>query len=350
MIRIADIFKKYKEEKKKIDLGSSDFEQSQDSSSSKKNAVPSNKLSVSSAVHKELDRLINTDVGELYESVLTLARRLYKPAAEFEKDILPSIGTAVEKMADLLIGGNQDLLRISLADYLKSEDYPYYHALNVCIISLEIGLGAGYERLRLIELGKVSFIHDFAISQFFNSPEKKHILEKEELEKIKDYPNVTLDILTKFTKELSGAVLELIGRQQENLQVFLPAAGLNSDRILEYARIVILADVYETMTHQRPYRNKYTPLETIKNILDNKSAFDPRGVKSLIERVGIFPVGTLVRLNTNEIGMVLKENPQLPLRPSVKILCDAYGREVKESKMIDLSDNSMIYIEESLKS
>jgi hypothetical protein len=60
-------------------------------------------------------------------------------------------------------------------------------------------------------------------------------------------------------------------------------------------------------------------------------------------------MGTMVKLNTKEVGMVIKENPDLPLRPTVNLMYDAYGKELKEPRQINLSESSMIYIEECLK-
>ncbi len=361
MLRISDIFKKYKEEKKKAEAADAgpgrqdvsggvdaglDSAQGQEAS---KNAKSCNKVSIASAVHKELDKIISTNIGELYESGVSAAKKLYDPNIQYQEGLMAALGACVERITDLLSAGNKDLLRLSLADYLKPEEYLYCHIVNVCVISIEMGFGFGYDRSRLLDLGKAAFLHDVGLSKYLSIINKAGTLDKEELHKIQDHPNVGADMLNAFSKELAHTVFEVVRQEHERMDGSGYPQGLKDTQITEFARIVGLADVYEAMIHARPYRAKFTPLETIKTILGSKSAFDQKAVKSLIEGIGIFPMGTLVKLNTNEIGIVLKENPDLPLRPTVKILCDAYGKETKEPKQINLSDNSMIYIEECIK-
>jgi HD-GYP domain-containing protein (c-di-GMP phosphodiesterase class II) len=120
---------------------------------------------------------------------------------------------------------------------------------------------------------------------------------------------------------------------------------LKGSQIAEQAQVVGLIDVYEALTHQRPYLNKHK-IEAIKSILGMKNAFDSKLVKVLIERVGIFPVGVFVRLSTKEIGIVVENNPKLPFRPIINIMFDTEGRRLKDPKVVNLADNSVIFIEE----
>jgi len=79
-------------------------------------------------------------------------------------------------------------------------------------------------------------------------------------------------------------------------------------------------------------------------LLEKKYSFAYKLIKVLIERIGIFPIGTFVILNTKEVAQVLKGNIDLPLRPIVEITFDAAGRRLKETRQINLGDNPTTYI------
>ena len=173
-------------------------------------------------------------------------------------------------------------------------------------------------------------------------------MHEEEYAKIKKHPKTSLEILKSAQGEIAQDIIDAIMQEHERLDGSGYPQGLKDKQISELAQIIGLADLYEAMVHQRPYRNKFSPLETVKLILNNKSAFDCRIIKILIEKIGIFPIGVLVRLNTQEIGTVIKENPRLPLRPVVNVFYDAAGKQLKDHKLIDLSVNPMIFIEECM--
>jgi HD-GYP domain-containing protein (c-di-GMP phosphodiesterase class II) len=359
VFRISDILKKHKEEKEKRGEEKKTEPVSIEEVKPQELPPPLRKesetkeitLSVSAAVDKEIERHPNLKLGEAYEETVFKARQFYRVDLDYELGFISGINALIEKIIDLLTTDNdKELLRLCLTDYPKIEDYLYYHAANVSIISLEIGRGLGYERGRLIELGIAAFVHDIGIVKYLEIISQPRVLSKYEYSKVKEHPAMGLEILNNIAKGLSPAILDAVRQEHERLDGSGYPQGLEDDKICEYAQIIGLADVYEALLHPRPYRRKYTPLEAIETILDNKSAFAGSKIKALIESAGIFPVGTLVALNTKEVGAVIKDNPDLVLRPVVNVILDAYGNALKEPKQIDLAKNPMVYIEDCLES
>ena len=84
-------------------------------------------------------------------------------------------------------------------------------------------------------------------------------------------------------------------------------------------------------------------------ILKNKKIFSRKVIKALIVTFGIFPVDTLVQLNTKEIGVVVKANPDAISRPIIDILIDPYGKELKQPKCVNMAENPVIYIDTCVK-
>lgn len=355
MLRFSDIFKKYRQEKKQIqddgiDISTGHAKEKPENDPGQKSPVFFEKICIADAVAKELEIANVEQAHELYQELAGLAKKTYASDAVFNTDTVNQIKASLEKVVDLLNTSNhKDVLQLCLADYAVLGDHLYYHVVNVCIICVEMGVGFHFERFRLIELGIAAFLHDIGEVGLLSLINKPEMLTAEEFSQIKDHPNKGYQIVGALSKDLSLMVLDAVRQEHERMDGSGYPQGLRDAAINEYARIIGLVDVYEALTHQRLYRGKQTPVDSVKTILSNKGLFDTKAIKILIERIGMFPIGTVVKLNTQEVGIVLKGNLELPLRPTVCILLDAYGKELKQPKKIDLAENSMIYIEECVK-
>ena len=111
-----------------------------------------------------------------------------------------------------------------------------------------------------------------------------------------------------------------------------------------------MVDTYEAMVHHRPYRNKLLPLEAMREILTRKETFEYILIKTLIERIGFIPIGSLVELNTKELAVVIKLNYAAALRPvaMVRILNKDDHCEPVEMKALDLTAHHNIYIKKTI--
>ncbi|MCM8800428.1 MAG: HD domain-containing protein [Candidatus Omnitrophica bacterium] len=350
MLRLSEILKKYKGLLKKTPVPE-EIEQEENETalpekpSSESDHIP---IKISPAICKSFSKIESNEIFSLYEEILARVKHIYLRGQE--ECFVPWIKELIEKILQVLFSPNKEaLLRLSVKDYDKEEDYLYAHALNVCIMSLEIGRSLGYEREQLLELGIAAFVHDIGIVKYLDIINKNYILGKEEMDKIKNHPNLGSQILTRFSKDLNVSIIEAVRQEHERIDGSGYPLGLKGEQISEYARIIGLLDVYEALLHKRPHRQKYTPLEAIQKILELKETFDNKLIKVLMERMGIFPIGVAVRLNTKEIGTVIKENPQLPLRPVVEVVLDSTGKRLTQPKQIDLSQKPEVYIEECLK-
>ncbi len=285
---------------------------------------------------------------ELYKELLDWAKKVYKLEFVLVPDFKANFSAIIEKELASLSSEGSELLKLCLADYEIKEDALYYHIVNVSILVLELGKGMGYDKQRLVDLGIAGFMHDLGIIKFIEIINKKGKLNEEELRKVKEHPLSGLEILNKIGGEFSPGLIDVISQEHERLDGTGYPKGIKDDEIKEFAQVVGLADVYEAMTHMRPYRLRFSPPKTMNMMLNKKSGFSPKVLKIFLERIGIFPVGTMVRLNTKELGAVVKENLGLPLRPLVLVLFDENGNKLISPKQIDLSSNLLICIEECM--
>jgi HD-GYP domain-containing protein (c-di-GMP phosphodiesterase class II) len=282
--------------------------------------------------------------------------KLYAETVSFMKEVLQGSGndwfidterlTALtEKMVGQLSLNNGKLYALAFAGDCKDEDYLPYHSVNVCILSIEVGLGLGYSRPELIELGSSALLHDIGMTEYAQLSNQPRKLTADEYAQVKEHTVKGQEILEK-NKNLSERA-RAVARQHH---VRLDGSGYPNDpeaeSIDEYAQIVGLADMYEAMVHPRVYRDKFLPLEAMREILRSKRGFEHRLIKILIEKIGIYPIGSLVELNTKETAEVIELDNSVHLRPVAKfmIIRDADGGSLKTNKVLDMTARTGIHI------
>jgi HD-GYP domain-containing protein (c-di-GMP phosphodiesterase class II) len=176
--------------------------------------------------------------------------------------------------------------------------------------------------------------------------DKPSKLDKDEFEEIKKHPlnaAIYVDNAFKFSEQMINAILQ---HHERNGGKGYPV-GLDETNIHDLAMIIGIADTYEAMIHSRPYKERMSPDKAILNIINfGKELFQNRVIKALVSRVGLYPVGSWVELNTGEICKVLMVNSESPLRPVVSILKDKNKDEFREIKTVDLGKTPSLYIKQ----
>lgn len=117
------------------------------------------------------------------------------------------------------------------------------------------------------------------------------------------------------------------------------------------ARIVSVADAFEAMVSEKPYRNSMIGYQAMKNLLsDNSRRFDPDILKAFIKTMGIYPIGSIILLNNGAIARVTDVQGDAPLRPKIRILIDEFGKMFKqdEGELIDLLTEKSLFIARAL--
>ncbi|MFA5373803.1 MAG: HD domain-containing phosphohydrolase [Candidatus Omnitrophota bacterium] len=359
MFSILDILKKSKQEKKRLESekdnslnpGQADMEGAALSDRSAETAslfTGKTSINLSSVLTKESIAENIRLLGQIYAQAYDQAKQIYSNDLKFQPGVKKDIDSLVARMSELVEVGAKESLRLCLAEYPNNEEFLYYHVVNVCFMSLEIGLALGYDHTRLLELGTAAFLHDIGLAQCKDIISRADKFNPEEYNRIKQHPKIGEDILKRAEPALTPGIIAGVSQEHERMDGTGYPDGLESTEISEYPQIIAVMDVYEALTHRRPYRNKNTPAHAINVILNNKKAFSARIIKALIESFGIFPVGFLVRLNTKETAQVYKNNPTSPLRPQISVMFDQEGKELKDIKSVDLLTTPLLYIEECL--
>ena len=232
---------------------------------------------------------------------------------------------------------------LGMATIKNYDEYTFNHSVNVSIYSLTIGRRLGLSKKALTELGLTALLHDIGKSKI-----PKEILNKPgpfndgEWGLMKQHPllGVEISLNLKELGEINPRIV--IGIFDHHLRKDFTGYPklFRKKEVSLFGRIIQIADAYDAMTTAKNYRKgPYTPEQALAIMMREREVhFDPILLKIFIGLVGIFPVGSLVLLNTHEMGIVYKANPDPKWldRPQVIIVARDGKRDVKK-EMVDLT-------------
>jgi HD-GYP domain-containing protein (c-di-GMP phosphodiesterase class II) len=158
------------------------------------------------------------------------------------------------------------------------------------------------------------------------------------------HPRLAADIIRRWDPP-SEQVARVVLQHHEREQGHGFPHGLQGQAIDNDAKILGLVDTYARLTTPLTSRARLRPHEAIRDIVKSRhDGFPSALVKALLSEISVFPPGTIVKLNTEEVGRVTAVNRNHPLRPKVEILADAKGHRLPAAKLLDLSEAPFLYI------
>jgi HD-GYP domain-containing protein (c-di-GMP phosphodiesterase class II) len=209
--------------------------------------------------------------------------------------------------------------------------------INVTILSAIMGTVLKMTSHRLIQLATGALLHDTGMVKVPKAIlKKKEKLTAEEVNQIRTHPIHSYKVISrelKYPEDIGVIALQHHERWDGNGY----PRKLRGEDINLSARIVAVADAYVSMINNRPHRNSTIGYSAMKNLLnDNGRQFDPKILKAFLESMGIYPIGSIVQLNSSAIGRVVESHAEAPLRPAVELIIDEYGNQLGEREVIDL--------------
>lgn len=239
---------------------------------------------------------------------------------------------AEELLEDILSRKN---IMINLVDIKSMDNYTYQHCVNVSVLALVIGTQLQLRRSELLDLCIGSLLHDIGKVLIPNEIlNKNKALNCEEFEVIKTHSLKGYDYL-KGSFEISPQSRIIVLQHHEKVDGSGYPERRTGDKITTLSKIVAIADVYDALTSDRPYRRAMSPNEAIEYLFASGGAhFDYKIIKTFSSAIVPYPEGTLVELSSGDIGVVEEIYPNYPLRPKIKIIKSS--NESKVNVFIDL--------------
>ena len=282
-----------------------------------------------------------------FRETLTRSHRVYSDARGWIDHMLEDsrLGNSIDTdkarelvthLADEVIQNPDALVWLT---HLRSRDeYTATHCVNVSIMALTFGRYLGLNEADLHQVGLGALLHDVGKMQIpdgiLNKPGR---LTKGEFEIIKGHP-VHGHRMLREDETLEAPVLDIVLHHHERLDGKGYPDGLSESEINRLTRITSIVDVYDAITSDRCYHDGVTPAKAMENLFAwSDGNFDYSLLQSFIRCIGIYPIGTVVRLNSGDIGIIVATDEERRLQPVVLLVLNAKREPYEPRRLLNMS-------------
>jgi HD-GYP domain-containing protein (c-di-GMP phosphodiesterase class II) len=302
----------------------------------------------------ELDRPTEQADDETREEVKEAAKRTYAQGVSVTRDVINSvrlgqspslkkIKRVVQNIVDQILADETSLVGLTtIRDY---DDYTFTHSVNVCIFAVALGRRLGLTRLQLYDLGMAALFHDIGKSrvpvEVLNKP---GVLSDDEWRQVASHPWLGVLALFQLRDQQEHPYRAMVVAYEHHMKRDLTGypRALRTKELTMFSKIVAVADGFDAATSRRAYQSDpMNPAAVLQEMRDNpRRGMDPIIVKAFVNLLGIYPVGTLVVLDTFELAIVhaVSPVPELLSRPVVRIVSDQFGNLQFPGDLADLAE------------
>lgn len=249
----------------------------------------------------------------------------------------------VEQAAGLADEINESILRnsdalLSLVRLKTADDYTYLHSVAVCALMLALAKQLKLDKSLAREIGVAGLLHDvgkmFIPAKILNKPGR---LTDEEFTTIKDHPRLGWELLVK-SGGIGAIPLDVCLHHHERTDGNGYPDRLSGEALSLYARMGAVCDVYDAITSTRSYKQSWEPAESIRKMAEWRHGhFDETVFQAFVKTVGIYPTGSVVKLKSGRLGVVMEQSQDNLLMPTVKVFYSTKSQSHLMPEIIDLA-------------
>lgn len=277
-----------------------------------------------------------------YSKLVVLYRSLLadeKLNANRRHYLMKKIARTVQALVDICL--EDDHTFISVAAVKSGESYAPHHAANTAILAIALGDKIGMNKVELADVGMAAVFHDIGLHTCAAElTDKRATLDQKERFIVAQHPIQSVEFLLDEKRFNRAALIRVIAAFEHHRLFAGTGYPPASRRPHVVSRMIAIAAVYDALTTERPWRKAYLPDEALAALLrESGKQFDPALLKIFVNTVGLYPVGTLVRLDSGEMGIVVygSGEGERVSRPIVTLV----NRDGKPSDTIDLMEKTL---------
>ncbi len=309
---------------------------------------------------KEVNQEIQTELHKVAEAIklengcrvpigreIVKAKEIKKEAKQTVQNIMEEVRFGkqiktekVEKVVGKMIDSifrNKDAL-ISLGRIKQADEYTYMHSMSVCVLMISFGKYLGFDQQQLKEVGIGAMLHDIGkmrVPQYLL--QKRSLLSDGEFNTIKEHVEYSR-VLLEQTGNIADTSILLAYQHHERVDGTGYPNNLKGDEISKYGQAAAIVDVYDAMTSKRCYQRKSQPTDVLRKLFEwSEFHYNKDLVQHFIRCVGIYPVGTLVRLESGLLGVILNTGEKSLLQPRIRTIYNTKKQRLITPRDIDLS-------------
>jgi len=259
-----------------------------------------------------------------------------------------TVRSAVRSLTESVLRNPDAMLLFS--QLRQKGEYAVSHSMDVSVYMTAFGRFLQLEPAQIELLGYVGLLQDVGKVRLPNALLEKHgPLNAAEREQAKLHVRYSAEIL-RSTPGVPPEVARIALLHHERHDGSGYPGALRGHQIGVVGSIAAIADTFDALTVRRPYADAVSPSSAISTLYKSRGLhYDANLVEQFIRFIGIFPVGSLVELNSGEIGVVISQNPAERLNPRVMVIRDAKGYPLPVQKLLDLSRSPKAAAEEPYK-
>lgn len=288
------------------------------------------------SMEQELERA-GLVVAKAKQAVTTMFNEIRMGKALQADDALP----VVEEISNSVMRNPGAL--ISIARLKNKDEYTYMHSVAVCALMVSLARQLGMDEAATRKAGLAGLLHDvgkMAIpDEILNKPGK---LTDEEFAVVRNHPVAGYELLVEGGA-VDEVVLDVCRHHHEKVDGGGYPDALSGDALGVFARMGAVCDVYDAITSNRPYKDGWCPAESLKRMAEwcKFGQFDSRIFQAFVKSVGIYPVGTLVQLQSGKLGVVIEQNGKSLLKPRVKVFYSIKSGMRIPPQVLDMAHSSV---------
>jgi putative nucleotidyltransferase with HDIG domain len=267
---------------------------------------------------------------------LPIARRLYADALGHVRSFVDDVrrGTDIDyrKAAPLVENFIESVFRnetaaVTLFKLRGFDEYTYTHSINVSLLAVLLGKHLELDKPTLLRLGLAGMYHDVGKAKIpegiLNKPGK---LTAAEFKIMQGHTLEGYKVMA-AQKDVDPDILRAVVEHHERHDGSGYPRGLTDEQVGRFSRIISVVDVYDALTSRRVYKDAMAPAKALGMMYQwREKDFPHQAIESFIRCIGVYPVGSFVRLSGGEYGIVASANPLKPTKPEIKIIMDGKMR------------------------
>lgn len=302
-----------------------------------------------SFISKPLIRISDNKI--VLEADLLEAKQVHLKSREMIRDLVEDLRrdrpVNIEKVNEVIdemiesVGKNPDAL-LWLTKLKSRDSYAYDHGIDVAVYLLAFGRHLGHPKDKMQILGVSGLMQDIGKLRVREQLlAKSGKLSPEEFQEMQFHVNHSVEILRQ-TAGIPKDVLMVVAQHHERLNGSGYPSGLKGDQIHSFAAMASIVDTFEALVSQRPYAEAISTHQALQQLNRWKgTSFHEALTEQFIQCIGIFPIGSLVELNTGDVAVVIGQHKVRRLKPKIMLLLDPDKRPYQYPATLDLISDPM---------